>query len=102
MTSAQAVSKLVATTGISRSTEARGRVSSVCNEGFVVRKDNDGNIIVDYTKASSSMRWSEASYASYAKREKDAFAKMYDVLVANGYWIEFAQSGAFIVTKETA
>ena len=100
-TSVQAISRIIGKLEISRSEEARGRVSTVTNEGFKVSKNLDGQIVVDYI-SNFGIRASEKSVASYKEREKIALVAIYELLVSKGFWIDFDDCDRLIVTKAVA
>lgn len=97
MADSRAISRLLKSTGLDRSEDSRGRVSTFTSEGYKVATLPQG-ITVDYLSGFNSGRISDSSVMAFKARQNQALAKMYDAITGAGYWIAFDDFGRFIVT----
>lgn len=98
MTSASAVSRIISKLGIARSEESRGRVSTVCSEGYQVRKNTRDEIIVSYVNRTASL-FTDKMNNEFLGRQAEAEARIHVELLAKGFTVSYNEDGNFIVSK---
>ena len=82
-----------ASTNISRSETARGRVSEVRSEGFKVEQNGS---IVEVYYISSSLKYSEKGWAEFNEKQIGALYLIAKVLKRKGYLVERNENNVIV------
>jgi hypothetical protein len=95
----QAVSRIIAAAGITKSKTQRGKICNAALEGFEVWTTPRGNVLVTYVQST----YSKASTAEFAPTQQAALEAIATTLRANGYSTHRSHlNGVLLVEKVAA
>jgi len=97
-TTVQAVSRVLANSGVERSRTGHAKITSTRFEGYVVEKDYKKEIIVSYASRTGSLHYGKTT-ENFMIRKAEAMKTIETFLTSKGYTVTTNDRGDFIVTK---